>query len=761
MSTDINIKKKLAILNEGAISTNDATSINFVGSGVYTAATNGNTTVTIPGGSGTTTYYLNQSVPQSPYNEFSSIATSAVEQIVPLTVLAGATSIIAQFQTPVGVPNTTQIPGGLWQFFLHFNAGSTGQNWIIRPTVYKRDLGGIETLLFTSDPEIVTNMSTTTTMYLSDGVFPTSTVLTTDRLVVRISVENTSGVSQTVNFRTEGSQHYSVGITTLNQTVSAGSVTSVTGSSPIVSSGGTTPSISINQATTSTNGYLNSTDWNTFNGKLSGTGTINYLSKWSSSTGLTNSLLQDNGTSMSVNTAPNSTYGFYYNYASGQASIFGQNTFTGAGDSAGVVGSGGGTVTGTNLGGSFLAFNNTTLNIGVKGSANSPTAGTNIGGYFLVANGTNNYSIQLQDGTNAVGKFLKSVTSDGKANWASITTSDISGYVAPTVSGSGTLNYLTKWSPSGTVLGNSLIQDDGTSLGLGTNPNASIKLDVYSTLVQSIRGVNGSTSVGNKTAIEGTANGANGTNIGGYFYAQNGTNNYSLWLSDGTAGIGKVLTSMTADGKAQWVTPTTTNIYNTNGTLTSNRLVTLGTNDITFNGFGASGTTQFTRNDGSQSAQIVLQNTTINQIVNNSTDARQTARNQTVDYHQQSVQSTSLLYSVQYQDATNWYTQIFNASSVSLFKINVSSSGLNINNAYTFPKVDGTANQVLKTNGTGTVTWNTLSVADTGLTLTTTGTSGAATLIGNTLNIPEYAGGSGTVPQSIINSSLIFYSNNC
>jgi hypothetical protein len=44
-------------------------------------------------------------------------------------------------------------------------------------------------------------------------------------------------------------------------------VTSVTGTSPIVSSGGTTPAISIPAATTSVNGYLTSTDWTTFNSK--------------------------------------------------------------------------------------------------------------------------------------------------------------------------------------------------------------------------------------------------------------------------------------------------------------------------------------------------------------------------------------------------------------------------------------------------------------------------------------------------------------
>jgi len=51
----------------------------------------------------------------------------------------------------------------------------------------------------------------------------------------------------------------------------SGTVTSVTGTAPIVSSGGATPAISIPAATASVNGYLTSTDWNTFNNKGSGT----------------------------------------------------------------------------------------------------------------------------------------------------------------------------------------------------------------------------------------------------------------------------------------------------------------------------------------------------------------------------------------------------------------------------------------------------------------------------------------------------------
>jgi hypothetical protein len=51
------------------------------------------------------------------------------------------------------------------------------------------------------------------------------------------------------------------------------------------------------------------------------------------------------------------------------------------------------------------------------------------------------------------------------------------------------------------------------------------------------------------------------------------------------------------------------------------------------------------------------------------------------------------------------------------------------------------------TSGAATFTSNTLNIPQYqgALTLTTTGTSGAATLVGNTLNIPQYSGGGGTV----------------
>ena len=54
--------------------------------------------------------------------------------------------------------------------------------------------------------------------------------------------------------------------------------------------------------------------------------------------------------------------------------------------------------------------------------------------------------------------------------------------VAPTsagITGTGTNNYLTKWTTAGSVIGNSLFQDNGISLSTGNAPSALYQLYVY------------------------------------------------------------------------------------------------------------------------------------------------------------------------------------------------------------------------------------------------------------------------------------------
>ena len=74
---------------------------------------------------------------------------------------------------------------------------------------------------------------------------------------------------------------------------SGGTVTSVTGTAPVVSSGGNTPAISMAQATGSVNGYLSSTDWTTFNNKSNTNGTVTSIT---AGTGLTGGTITTTGT---------------------------------------------------------------------------------------------------------------------------------------------------------------------------------------------------------------------------------------------------------------------------------------------------------------------------------------------------------------------------------------------------------------------------------------------------------------------------------
>jgi hypothetical protein len=92
--------------------------------------------------------------------------------------------------------------------------------------------------------------------------------------------------------------------------------------------------LSINQATTSSNGYLSSTDWNTFNGKqnaltnpITGTGTTNYIPKFTGTRAISNSLIYDNGTNVGIGTtSPTAKFqvdGGYVSITSGAVSSVG------------------------------------------------------------------------------------------------------------------------------------------------------------------------------------------------------------------------------------------------------------------------------------------------------------------------------------------------------------------------------------------------------------------------------------------------------
>jgi hypothetical protein len=139
-----------------------------------------------------------------------------------------------------------------------------------------------------------------------------------------------------------------------------GTVTSVTGTSPVVSSGGTTPAISMPAATTSVSGYLTSTDWNTFNNKGSGTVTsVSGTTGRITSTGGTTPVIDlasgvaTAGTTGSATLIPVVTIDTYGRVTSITTAANPQGTVTSVG--------GTGTVSGISLSGTVTSSGNLTL----------------------------------------------------------------------------------------------------------------------------------------------------------------------------------------------------------------------------------------------------------------------------------------------------------------------------------------------------------------------------------------------------------------
>ena len=132
--------------------------------------------------------------------------------------------------------------------------------------------------------------------------------------------------------------------------------------------------------------------------------------------------------------------------------------------------------------------------------------------------------------------------------------------------GSGTNDYLARWTPDGSTLGNSLIQDDGTNIGVNYAPQSGVQLAVGNSVnPTSVYVLNSyatsSTTKGLQVLSIGTP--TDGPRIGVDIYVSPSPSNYGLKINDGREGLGKVLTS-DATGNAYW----SNNIGTTGSTIT-------------------------------------------------------------------------------------------------------------------------------------------------------------------------------------------------
>jgi len=148
-------------------------------------------------------------------------------------------------------------------------------------------LGGISLTSLSGGTGITYNNTTGAISY-SGTVYTDASVRALISASGAVSYNNTTGV---------------ISLTSGNLTEATSSVLTITGGTGAVLGSGT--SIQVKQASTSVSGFLSSTDWNTFNGKANAlSGTTNYISKFTSSTGIGNSALQEVSGNLGLGVTP-------------------------------------------------------------------------------------------------------------------------------------------------------------------------------------------------------------------------------------------------------------------------------------------------------------------------------------------------------------------------------------------------------------------------------------------------------------------------
>ena len=225
------------------------------------------------GGGSSVNYYLNGSIAAS-------VAT--YKQLSNTAIIGGGTDfsltgngLITQFLTDVGNPNRIEIPGGAWNFEMWFSMSSNGGTPRFYVELLKYNGTTFTTIANSSAVPETINGGTTIDLYLTSLAVPTTVLLSTDRLAIRVYIVNNSG-GRTATLHTENSHlceiitTFSGGVTSLNGLTANTQYLAVgtTGTDFNISSVSETHTFNLPTASATNRGALSTTDWTAFNGKF-------------------------------------------------------------------------------------------------------------------------------------------------------------------------------------------------------------------------------------------------------------------------------------------------------------------------------------------------------------------------------------------------------------------------------------------------------------------------------------------------------------
>jgi predicted heme/steroid binding protein len=418
------------------------------------------------GGGASVSYYLNGSVNQGTIGGSTYYEVSRTPVIGVGTDFSTSTNgLIAQFITDADDPNRLLIPGGNFNLEFYFSASSGGGNPNFYVELYKYD-GTNFTLIASNStsPELIA-FGTTISPYFSSLAVPETIIATTDRLAYRIFV-NTSG--RTITLHTENSHlcqiitTFTTGLSALNGLTAQVQYfsTGTSGTDFNISSVTDTHTFNLPTASATNRGALSTADWGTFNNKENVLSFTSPLSRSINTISIPAATSSINGylTSADWTTFNNKQNAITLTTSgSSGASTFISNTLNIPNYT--LSGLGGVPTTRT------LTINGTSYDLSADRSWSVGTV-TSVAALTIGTTGTDITSTVANGTTTPV--ITLNIPTASATNRGALSTADWTTFNAK-VGGSGTENYITKWNNAGgTTIGNSLIFDNGTSIGVNT-----------------------------------------------------------------------------------------------------------------------------------------------------------------------------------------------------------------------------------------------------------------------------------------------------